>query len=314
MSSWVRWFHDIEFEFRKTCVRGASSSRRRFLKVASGAATVSALAVTADATFIEPNRPRLLHQEILLRRLPHAFDGFTIVQLSDFHYDPYFSATPIATAVRMTNELKPDLVVLTGDFVSAPAVHRSALIRRAAAHMEPCAEVLRELRAPYGVWAVLGNHDVFSDPHHVQAALRRSGIQILRNEAVPIERDGQKFWLAGLGDVLAGDSDLEGTLRAVSPMDAVVLLAHEPDFADYAARYPVDLQLSGHSHGGQVRFPFVGPIYLPPLAQKYPQGLRQVGRLMLYTNVGIGTLLVPVRWNCPPEVTLITLRALRARS
>jgi len=91
----------------------------------------------------------------------------------------------------------------------------------------------------------------------------------------------------------------------------VVLLAHEPDFADHATHHNVDLQLSGHSHGGQVRFPLVGAVYLPHLARKYPMGLRQVGQLMLYTNVGIGTLFIPVRWNCPPEVTLITLRSLQ---
>jgi hypothetical protein len=104
---------------------------------------------------------------------------------------------------------------------------------------------------------------------------------------------------------------LDLTLRKTSSTDPVVLLAHEPDFADYAARYPIDLQLSGHSHGGQIRFPLVGAVYLPRLARKYPRGLRKIERLMLYTNVGIGTLYIPVRWNCAPELTLITLRSLQ---
>ncbi len=279
------------------------------MKIASRAAAVGALAVGADATLIEPNRPRLVRQEILLRRLPPAFDGFTILQLSDFHYDPYFSAVPIAAAVRMANSLKPDLVVLTGDFVSSAIVYRSSLFRRATAHIEPCADILRELRGPSGVWAALGNHDVYSNPDHIQATLRSAGIQILRNRAVPIERDGQRFWLAGVGDVLARDANLEEALQGTSSREAVVLLAHEPDFADYSARYPVDLQLSGHSHGGQVCFPLTGAVYFPRMARKYPRGLRRVGELILYTNVGIGTLLIPVRWNCPPEVTLITLRS-----
>ncbi len=288
---------------------GTSSSRRRFLKIASRAAAVGALAVGADATLIEPNRPRLVRQEILLRRLPPAFDGFTILQLSDFHYDPYFSAIPIAAAVRIANSLKPDLVVLTGDFVSSAIIYRSSLLRRATAHIEPCAGVLRGLSAPSGIWAALGNHDVFSEPDHIQATLRSAGIQVLRNRAVPIERDGQRFWLAGVGDVLARDANLEEALQGTSSTEAVVLLAHEPDFADYTARYPVDLQLSGHSHGGQVCFPLIGAVYFPRMARKYPRGLRRVGKLMLYTNVGIGTLFIPVRWNCPPEVTLITLRS-----
>jgi uncharacterized protein len=289
-------------------VTGTSSSRRRFLKIASRAAAVGALAVGVDATLIEPNRPRLVRQEILLRRLPPAFDGFTIIQLSDFHYDPYFSAVPIAAAVGIANELKPDLVVLTGDFVSSAIVYRSALFRRATAHIEPCADILRGLHAPSGIWAALGNHDVYSDPDHIEATLWSAGIQILRNRAVPIERGGQRFWLAGVGDVLARDANLDEALRGTST-EAVVLLAHEPDFADYCARYPVDLQLSGHSHGGQVCFPLVGAVYFPKMARKYPRGLRRIGELMLYTNVGIGTLLIPVRWNCPPEVTLITLRS-----
>jgi uncharacterized protein len=292
-------------------VKVSSSSRRRFLKVASGAAAVGVLGVGADATLIEPNRPRLVRQEILLWRLPPVFDGFTILQLSDFHYDPYFSAKPTAAAVRMANEVKPDLVVLTGDFVSSPALHRSSWVRWASSHMEPCADALRGLQAPYGVWASLGNHDVFSDPHHIQGALRNVGIQVLRNGAAPIERDGQRLWLAGVGDVLAGDADLAKALRGIPSGEAVVLLAHEPDFADQVAHFAVDLQLSGHSHGGQVRFPLVGAIYLPDMARKYPQGLRQIGPMMLYTNVGIGTLILPVRWNCPPEVTLITLRSLQ---
>lgn len=293
-------------------MRQISSSRRRFLKLASGTAAVGTLAIGADATIFEPNRPRLVRQQIPLRRLPAAFDGLTILQLSDFHYDPYFSATPIAAAVRMANELGPDLVVLTGDFVTSPVFHRSNLIQRSEALIEPCAEALRGLSAPFGVWAVLGNHDVFADPHHIMLCLRSAGIQILRNDAAPIEREGQRFWLSGIGDVLAGDSNLGKALRGIPQDDAVVLLAHEPDFADHAARFSVDLQLSGHSHGGQVCFPLLGPVYLPHMARKYPIGLRQVGQLMLYTNVGIGTLIVPVRWNCPPEVTLITLRSLHS--
>jgi hypothetical protein len=142
--------------------------------------------------------------------------------------------------------------------------------------------------------------------------LRQAGIQVLRNRAVPLERDGKRIWLAGVDDVLAGVDDLDEALRGVPAAEAVILLVHEPDFADQAATYPVDLQLSGHSHGGQVRFPFVGALYLPKLARKYPLGLRHIGRLKLYTNPGVGTLRIPVRWNCPPEVTLIRLRSLPA--
>ena len=275
-----------------------------------GVATAAIAGMAVDATAVEPNRPHLVRVEIVLRRLPAALDGFTIVLLSDFHYDPYFSATPIGAAVRMSKALEPDLVALTGDFISSPIFHRSARSRRAATHAaEPCARLLGGLRARYGVWATMGNHDAVTDAAFIEGALRRSGIGVLRNSAVPIERDRARFWLAGVDDVLERAADLDSALRGIPSADPVVLLAHEPDFADRVARYPVDLQLSGHSHGGQVRFPLVGAVYLPELARKYPLGLYHIGELALYTNPGIGTLHIPVRWNCPPEVTHITLRA-----
>lgn len=288
-----------------------STSRRRFLKVASAAAAAGTLAVATDASIFEPNRPRLVRIEIPLSRLPRVFDGFTIVQLSDFHYDPFFSVVPIERGVRMSNDFSPDLVVLTGDVVSVPALGGVKAARQAAGQAVPCVQILQALRARHGVWSVLGNHDAVSDAGYIEAALRRGGIPVLRNAAIPLEREGRKLWLAGVEDVLKGDPDLSEALRGIPSGDPIVLLAHEPDFADLVAQYPVDLQLSGHSHGGQVRFPLVGAVYLPPLGRKYPLGLRQIDQLTLYTNVGLGTLQIPVRWNCSPEVTLITLRSLQ---
>jgi predicted MPP superfamily phosphohydrolase len=130
---------------------------------------------------------------------------------------------------------------------------------------------------------------------------------VLANRAQAIERDGARIWLAGVNDVLSGSADLTKALRAVPADDAVILLAHEPDYADYAARFPIDLQLSGHSHGGQIRLPFMPPLFLPPLAKKYILGEYQVGPLSLYTNAGLGTVELPLRFNCPAEITLLTL-------
>jgi len=131
---------------------------------------------------------------------------------------------------------------------------------------------------------------------------------VLSNQSTPIESNGARFWLSGVDDVLGGAADLEAALRAIPAGEATVLLAHEPDYADRVARHSVDLQLSGHSHGGQVRLPFMRPMYLPDLARKYIWGLYTIGGLTLYTNAGLGTVEVPVRLNCPPEVTLFTLR------
>jgi uncharacterized protein len=278
------------------------TTRRKFIGLVA-AAGLGAVAV--DGILIEPNRPRIVRQQIALRRWPSRLDGFTIALISDFHYDALCSVHPIHAAIGMVNDLHPDLIALTGDFVS---VHWWGNPAVAAAAAEPCAQILKNLKAPFGLWAVLGNHDVFSDPDRVTSALHAEGIQVLANQSVPIEHNGARFWLSGVDDVLGQSADLDATVHDIPSDEATVLLAHEPDYADYVKRYPVDLQLSGHSHGGQVLLPLLPPLYLPQLAQKYIAGQYQLGNLTLYTNRGLGTVGVPVRLNCPPEITLITLR------
>jgi len=277
-------------------------TRRKFIGLAATAG-VGALAV--DSTLLEPNRPRIVRQEIALRRWPARLEGFTIALLSDFHYDAYCSVHPLRAAIPMVNALRPDLIALTGDFVSVSLFSTTAV---GLAGAEPCAQLLGQMQAPYGLWAVMGNHDYFTDPDRVTRALHSQGIPVLANQSIPIERDGARFWLSGVGDVLGDDANLDATLNPVPAGEATILLAHEPDFADVAARHSVDLQLSGHSHGGQVRFPFLPPLYLPELGRKYIAGLYKIGPLTLYTNLGLGTVGVPVRLNCPPEITLLTLR------
>jgi predicted MPP superfamily phosphohydrolase len=277
-------------------------TRRKFIRVA---ATAGVAALAADTTLIEPNLPRIVRKEIAIRRWPARLEGFTIALLSDFHYDPYFSVHPLRAAIDMVNDLHPELIVLTGDFVSEPFFGDRA---KAASAAEPCAQLLRQMQARYGLWAVMGNHDALTDSHRVTTSLRSVGIQVLANQSVPIEAKGARFWLGGVDDVLERNADLDATLHNIPSSESVILLAHEPDYADFVARYPVDLQLSGHSHGGQVRVPFVGPLWLPALAKKYAWGLYKIGRLTLYTNPGLGTVGAPVRMNCPPEITLLTLR------
>ncbi len=205
----------------------------------------------------------------------------------------------------MVNDLRPDLIALAGDFVSLSLVPYNG--EKDAAVAEPCSELLRQMQAPHGLWAVLGNHDVSTAPRLVIGALQTRGIRVLLNQSVAIEQNGARFWLAGVNDVLSRSSDLSATLDGVPSDEATILLAHEPDYADYTSRHPVDLQLSGHTHGGQVRLPLIGPLYLPEMGRKYILGLYEVGLLTLYTNAGLGTLRVPVRFNCPPEITLLTL-------
>lgn len=284
------------------------TSRRRFLQAGAAVAATGALAVVGDGAIFEANSPRLISIDVPLSRLAEAWDGFRIAQLSDLHYDDYFSVVPLRKAIDLVNGLQPDLVVVTGDFITSPLFKsRRSLLVRAAQAIEPCAQLLAQIRARFGILATLGNHDASTDPAHVTAVLQSHGISVLRNRSVPFELEEKRLWLSGVDDVLEGKPDLKLALRGIPPTEPVVLLAHEPDFADYVAH--VDLQLSGHSHGGQIRVPLVGALVLPVMGRKYPQGLRRMGPLTLYTNAGIGTILIPMRLNCPPEVTLITLRA-----
>lgn len=287
---------------RRILLSPLSTTRRQFLRWTAAA---GAVALAGDSILLEPNRPRVVRKDFFLPRWPERMNGFTLALLSDFHYDPYFSTHPLHAAIPLVNDLRPDLIVLAGDFVTVP---NFGDVRKGALAAEPCAQLLRQMTAPYGLWAVLGNHDEVTDYKHVTRALQAANIQVLANQSQAMERDGARFWLAGVNDVLSHTADLSKTLRRVPAEEAVVLLAHEPDFADEAANFPIDLQLSGHSHGGQVRIPFLPPLYLPRMAKKYVWGTYRVGPLTLYTTAGLGTIGVPMRLNCPPEITLLTLR------
>lgn len=243
----------------------------------------------------------------MLSRLPRALDGLSIVQLSDFHYDSPLNRRAAEEAVQVTNRLHPDLIVLTGDFVTVSLMRKTD--PAAALACFPCAELLSDLKAPFGVLAIMGNHDHFSDPNLITTSLQKHGIGVLRNEAFMVRKNGAAVWIVGLDTVSAGCERLRVAMKSVPPEEAVVLLVHEPDYADIAAGFPIDLQLSGHSHGGQIRLPILGAPYLPQYAKKYPSGLRRIKNLILYTNAGLGTVRVPLRMNCPPEITFLTLHS-----
>ncbi len=254
---------------------------------------------------VEPRHPVAKTIEVHLARLPEVFDGFRIAQITDIHFGPYMDQELLARGMGLAQEFHPDVVTLTGDFVSHPLGRRNGTA--GARHAEPCADVFARWKG-VPIMAVLGNHDHWNDAKIVSGALAERGIRVLRNGAEAMERAGQRLWIAGIDDLLDGAPDLRKTLAGIPENEATVLMAHEPDFADHAARFPVDLQLSGHSHGGQVRIPGIGPLILPPLAHKYHTGLNRVGRLQVYTSWGVGVINPPVRLNCPPEVSLITLR------
>ncbi len=266
---------------------------------------MAAAGLTFEGFVREPQHPVAERIDVRLARLPEAFQGFRIAQITDIHFGPHMGQAGVERAMVLAQQFHPDLVALTGDFVSHPFGQSNG--PAGAKNAEPCADVFARWKGVPMI-AVLGNHDHWNNPDMVSGALAERGIRVLRNQAEAIERGGERMWIAGIDDALAGQADLPRSLAGIPPADATVLLAHEPDFADYAARFPVDLQLSGHSHGGQVRFPGIGPIVLPAMAQKYHTGLNRVSQLQVYTSRGVGVINPPVRLNCPPEVTLITLR------
>jgi uncharacterized protein len=280
--------------------------RRQFLGKAFYGALGLGAAATVDGFLIEPHVPVVDKISIQLRRLPDAFHGFRIVVMGDMHFGPYIGKAQIERAVKLALSLQPDLTVLTGDFVSHPLFQPNG--PEGARHAVPCAEVLQQLTGT-PVLSILGNHDHWNGPDIVADALNSHGLNVLRNQSLPVERDGKRIWMVGVDDAFEHADDLKKALQGVPSNEATIVAVHEPDFADRTAKHAVDLQLSGHSHGGQVRIPGYGAPILPHLAKKYPFGLNRVRDLQVYTNRGIGVVTPPVRLNCPPEVTLITLGA-----
>jgi len=248
----------------------------------------------------------LQFHSVWLKRLPLEFDGFRIGVISDLHLGPFTGAAQIELLVQILSAQELDLAVALGDFIHEPFIRRT---RKAREHAGLCAAALAGLQSRYGTYAVLGNHDLRTDAAIVNEALTAHGIRVLCNSSEEIDLDGARLWIAGVDDVLEGSPKLDWALAGVPESGPTILLAHEPDYADQACHYPIDLQLSGHTHGGQVRLPGCKPLYLPEMGKKYPAGFYNVNSLKLYTSRGIGMSLVPLRWQCPPELAVLTLRS-----
>jgi predicted MPP superfamily phosphohydrolase len=255
------------------------------------------LSGVADATLIEPQRLSLERITIKLPGLPPALDGLRIAALGDFHLEPFTKLPLIQNSVELANGLRPDLTVLLGDYVDSTV---DAIYDLAPA--------LAALNARLGVFGILGNHDHWKGAAIVQGAMQAAGIPILKNSGITLASAGSSFLLAGLDSAWAGHPDIDAALSRSREGVPTIALMHEPDFADTLCKDPrVALQISGHTHGGQIRVPMVGALRLPRWGRLYQQGLYQLDRMKLYTNRGIGLVGVPVRFNCPPEVTEITL-------
>jgi len=280
--------------------RAATLTRRSFV---AGGATLAA-GLTAFAATRGRHELETTHRTFAIRDLPDPFVGFRMVQISDIHLEEYTEPWYLERVIAQVNALKPDLVVLTGDFISRGPHEISVAWKSAGV----CAEMLTALQAPQR-YAILGNHDAAVGPDRVIAPMQAHGTPFLVDSYVPIERGDSRIWLCGAADFTM----YPDFARAVpaDPRAPVVLLCHEPDLADEIVQHPrfplIDLMLSGHSHGGQIRLPLLGPLILPPMGRKYVEGLFHFDHMQMYVNRGVGTVGMPFRLYCPSEITEITL-------
>ena len=271
------------------------------LKAAFGAGMYHLGRAPGAALYARHVAPRHVRREevaVALPGLPAALEGLRVGFITDVHYEPDRPTAILERGVALLDEAAPDLILLGGDYVNSSA----------AGFDRPLATLAR-LRAPLGTFAVLGNHDYWAGADHVAARLAGAGIAVLRNRAERLAApDGTPWWLIGVDSAARHHDDVDQAFACLPPRGFRLLLAHEPEQADtVAARgYRADLQLSGHSHGGQFVLPKVGPPFLPRLGRRYMRGLHDNPRV--YTSRGLGTVPPYLRLNCPPEVTVLTLR------
>jgi predicted MPP superfamily phosphohydrolase len=258
------------------------------------------------ATRIEPTWLELNRHNIPVADLPEAFAGIQIVQMSDFHGSRLVTSGFLREAVTLAQAQNPDVIVLTGDF-----------IHKGFRHIDQVAEILGNLRAPLGVYAVLGNHDFsvrnalgirrYQQLHQAVAdALRAQGIHVLQNETRILERQGERLYLSGVDDLWSRVCDLERAFQGLSAAVPRVLLAHNPSTVEHLNGHRCDLMLSGHTHGGQVNLPGVGRLALGPRGRRFAAGIYQVNDTTLYVNKGVG-FGFRIRYGVRPEVAVLTL-------
>ena len=258
----------------------------------------SAVGEVARIALTEPLRISVERQEIFLSRLPQALDGFRIVHLSDLHYGPFTDTRHLRRAIETANDLNPDMIALTGDYISQERFYAA-----------PCADLVGRLRARHGVFAVLGNHDHWTDAKLVTDLFRAEGIRMLINEGLRLDVNEESFWIAGVDDTMVGLEDLPLALAGARDAEMKLLLAHNPIILRRAARADVDLVLSGHTHGGQVMIRSEKNRSGRP-RRRMLRGLGRRAGTQIYVTRGLGTVVLPIRYGCPPEVSLVELRSL----
>jgi predicted MPP superfamily phosphohydrolase len=281
-------------------------SRRDFLKLLKVGAIDLALLAAGGAGWsflVEPNWIKVEHVNLELPRLGSEFSGIRIAQISDIHMGGWMNAERLQHIADLVKKQKPDLLFLTGDFLIGHTFDTSS-----EEHIQDLIDILAPLAKSFPSFGILGNHDYWTNADAVREMMKASGITELSNSVVTITHGNQNLHLCGVDDIWERHARLDDVVDQLPDDSVAILLAHEPDFADVSAETGrFDLQVSGHSHGGQVVIPSYGPPILPYLGQKYPSGLYQVGNMLQYTNRGVGMIDPAVRFNCPPEITVFTL-------
>jgi len=273
-------------------------TRRRFLNSLVAAPLVAVSATAAYARLIEPYNYLVSQTDILIRDLPAAFEGFRITQLTDIHHSRILGLEEVRRVVNLAQQTKPDMFVLTGDY--------STSYRR---YIEPCAEALGALSAPEGVWAVLGNHDHYTDPELTTRALQRHHISVLNNAHTSLQRGPDKIQLSGIDDWSWNAADWTRAFTGLKTTTPTILLSHQPTVLDLEQTNNVSLILSGHTHGGQLSFPFLGaPARFTTSDLKYARGLFRRGDTQLYVSTGTGVIGLPLRFGVRPEIAVLRLR------
>lgn len=280
-------------------------SRRTFLKnflgtllTAIGASAGGYLyAEKVEPSLLKVNRHQVAHDDI-----PQSFNNFKIVQFSDTHLGFQYTLEQLRELVDKINQIDPDILFFTGDLLDAPNQYKDS---------DKVISILQNLKAPFGKFAVYGNHDhggYGTDLY--RSVMEKSGFHLLLNQSTSIQIKNETIFLMGIDDAMLGRPDLNAALTDVPNDSYKILLSHAPDLADYAVNYNIQLQLSGHSHGGQIQIPFLGALVKPPYAEKYFEGFYSIGDKMpltLYVNRGLGTTRLPFRFLSVPELTVFTL-------
>jgi uncharacterized protein len=270
-------------------------NRRKFLKWTARLAAIPAAGVLYG--FWEASAVHVVEQTIPIAGLPKSFEGKRIALLSDLHLGPYNSLDFIQKVVRKTQKLHADMIALAGDFVHVGTKE-----------IDPCLNALSQLYAPLGVYAVPGNHDMTQSGKPLRRAITKYGIRDLTNSSQWIESGSDRLLVGGVDDLWYGQPDLDRAIQPATPEDVVVLLSHNPDFAEKLNDARVKLVLSGHTHGGQIYLPIIGSPWTPSrYGKKYLKGLVQAPQTQVFVSGGVGCVGVPMRFGSRPEINLLTL-------